>query len=547
MMNFKSFFSFVFLFFCYSLICQQSKIGFDLPIDRSIVVTGNYGEIRPNHFHAGLDFSTDRVKNLPIKSVSDGYVSRIKISSGGYGKVLYVTHPNGYVSVYAHQKIYASKIDAYIKKKQYELKKNELEVFPKPTDLIVKKGEVIGYTGNSGSSTGPHLHFEVREEKSEIPINPLLIYKVTDNIKPVLTHIALYNTADSTIITRPTIIEVKSSNGKLGLPKYTQLLSENTFALAFSGYDVCDASNNKNNIYEAKILVDDELIYHHQLNYISFEQGRYVNVFSAKERGLKFQKCFTPSCFDIDIYKTVVNGGKIVLKDTLPHKVSIKVYDEKGNENVLTFFVKTKNLSGYKSTATKYNVFCNREFRLKDENFDITIPQGAITNNMYLHKKIYIKAPVGGAIELGDEDEKVIKAFKMGIRIAKPISSKESKLVMTANGDVIGGKFENGWLYADSKSFGSFNFKYDTVAPRISFIESKNKKVITSQVSIKVFDDLSGIADYHVYLNDSWQIAEYDAKTHRINCTLAGEKIKGKLKVEVIDRVGNTAILTKVL
>ena len=128
---------------------QSNYLGFGYPMDKEPIITGNYGEIRPNHFHVGLDFSTDPTINLPIKSVADGYVSRIKISSGGYGKVLYITHPNGYVSVYAHQKKYADKIDVYTKQKQRELKKNEIELFPTPNELIVKKGEVIGYTGNS--------------------------------------------------------------------------------------------------------------------------------------------------------------------------------------------------------------------------------------------------------------------------------------------------------------------------------------------------------------------------------------------------------------
>ena len=281
-------------------------MGFIYPLDREVVVTGNYGEIRPNHFHAGLDFSTDPILNLPIKSVADGYVSRIKIGSGGYGRVLYITHNNGYVSVYAHQKKYAKKIDEYIKKLQIEKEQNEIEVYPKANELLVKKGEVIGYTGNSGSSTGPHLHFEIREEKSEIPINPLLVYDVKDDVKPELTHLAIYSMTDTNNIKRISSIPVKYIGDKLFLPKYTQVLTENTFAIGFAGFDRANGNTNKNNIYEVKVLLDDKIIYHHQLNNISFDNGRYVNVFSEKEGGVKFQKCFSPTCYDIAIYKSLV-------------------------------------------------------------------------------------------------------------------------------------------------------------------------------------------------------------------------------------------------
>jgi hypothetical protein len=513
-------------------------LGFSYPLDRSVVVTGNYGEIRPNHFHAGLDFSTDPSVNLPIKCIADGYVSRIKISSGGYGRVLYVTHANGYVSVYAHQKKYATKIDDYIKKLQYEKKKNELEILPTAAELVVKKGEVIGYTGNSGSSTGPHLHFEVREEKSEIPLNPLLIYDVKDDIKPSLTHLAIYSMADTNNIKRMLTIPVKQEGDKLSLPKYTQVLTENTFALGFSGFDRANASANKNNIYEAKILLDDQLIYHHQLNNISFDNGRYVNVFSEKEGGTKFQKCFSPNCFDIAIYKTLANGGKIVLKDTLSHKISLQVSDEKGNKSALTFFVKTKTIKGYNTNTIKYNAFCDKECSIKKEDIEVLISKGTLSRatsvGVYINK-------LGKAV-VGNKHEPLLKAFTLAIKIPKTIKGKEDKMVVVNEGNCMIGTYENGWLRAESKSFGLFSCDYDTIAPTILF---SAKKSYSKSISFKVADNLSGIADYHVYVNDVWQIAEYDAKSNTVSCYFKDPPAKGNIKIEVTDRVGNKVVVNK--
>ncbi len=513
-------------------------MGFSYPLDRSVVVTGNYGEIRPNHFHAGLDFSTDPSVNLPIKCIADGYVSRIKISSGGYGRVLYVTHANGYVSVYAHQKKYAAKIDEYIKKLQYEKKKNEIEILPTATELIVKKGEVIGYTGNSGSSTGPHLHFEVREEKSEIPINPLLIYDVKDDIKPELTHLAIYSTADTNTIRRILTIPVKQAGDKLTLPKYTQVLTENTFALGFSGFDRANASANKNNIYEAKVLLDDQLIYHHQLNNISFDNGRYVNVLSEKDGGTKFQKCFSPNCFDIAIYKSVVNGGKIVLKDTLPHKISLQLCDEKGNKNVLTFFVKSKNLKGYHLNTIKYNAFCDRECSIKKEDVEVLIKPGTLSKTTSVG--VYINK-LGKAV-VGNKDEPLLKAFLLSIKIPKVIKGKEDKMVVLNGDNCMTATYENGWLKTESKSFGMFIYSYDTIAPTIKV---PSKKSYGKSISFKVADNLSGIADYHIYVNDVWQIAEYDAKSNTVSCYFKDPPAKGNIKIEVIDRVGNKAFVNR--
>lgn len=545
MINFRILFLLFFTLNGSFFYAQYNGLGFSYPLDREVVITGNYGEIRPNHFHAGLDFSTDPTANLPIKSVGDGYISRIKISSVGYGRVLYITHPNGYVSVYAHQQKYASKIDAYIKQKQIEQKKNEIEVYPNANELPIKKGEVIGYTGNSGSSTGPHLHFEIREEKSEIPVNPLLIYDVKDDVKPELTHIAIYSTADTNNVKRISSVPVKYIGDKLSLPKYTQVLPENTFAIGFAGFDRANATNNKNNIYEAKLLLDDKIIYHHQLNNISFDNGRYVNVFSEKEGGVKFQKCFSPSCYDIAIYKSLVNGGKIVLNDTLSHKVSLQINDEKGNKNVLTFFVKTKNLKGYIANTIKHNVFCNQETSIKKEDIEVLIKSGTLSKNTSVG--VYINK-LGKAV-VGHKDEDLLKAFSLSVKIPKAIKGKEDKMVALNEDNCLVGKYENGWFKTESKSFGVFGIGYDTIAPTIVFPSSKKKSakiVPKTSVQFKITDNLSGIADYNVYVNNVWQIAEYDAKSNTVICNFTELNPKN-LRLEVVDKVGNKTVLNKEL
>lgn len=525
---------------------QSNALGFIFPLDRNPVVTGNYAELRPNHFHAGLDFSTDPVANLPIKSVADGYVSRIKISSGGYGRVVYITHPNGYVTVYAHQKNYAAKINAYTRQKQTEQQKNEVELFPAPGELPVKKGEVIGYTGNTGSSTGPHLHFEIREEKSEIPLNPLLFYEVKDDVKPVITHVAIYNTSDSNAVTLQSSAAFSQKLNGLNLPGNTFVLPQNTFALAFAGYDLTNGTTNKNNIYEAKIELDGKLIYHHQLNNIGFDQARYVNIFSEKSGSVKFQKCFTPACYDILIYKTLVNGGKMELKDTLPHVVELTVADERGNHQSLVFYVKARQLKGYSVQGAKPNAFCNKDFNLKQPDFELFVPKGALANPALLFRRTYIKAPADGSMDIGTKNEKLLKAYRMAIKIKEPLKGKEARLVMLVNGDAQASVYDNGWLRAEPKAFGNFNYTYDTVAPLITYGYNKTKPATIKgykNLAFKVSDALSGIGEYNLYINNTWQIAEYDAKSSTIFCYFDENTPTGNvdIRLEVSDRVGNKA------
>lgn len=546
MIIFRTLFFLFLISSCEFFHAQTTGFGFIYPIDCEVIITGNYGEIRPNHFHAGLDFTTDPNNNLPIKSVADGYVSRVKVSSVGYGKVVYITHPNGYVTVYAHQKKFAGNIELYVRDHQQELKKNELELFPKTDDLKVKQGDIIGYSGNSGGSTGPHLHFEIRTEKTEIPINPLLVYDVKDNVKPVLTHLSIYNTQDTNRITQQLIATV-NAGGKLSVPKNTFTLKQNTFAIAFAGYDQSNGSTNKNNIYEAKLKLDGQLIYHHQLNYITFDNGRYVNYFSEKVNGIKFQKCFVPTCYDIEIYKTHVNGGKIELKDTLSHKLELLVTDEKGNTSQIAFYVRAQKVEDYK-TSPGLNVACDKDFNIKKEDIEYSIKANSLTKaasvGAYFNK-------LGKAV-IGNKNDILLKPFTMSLKIFKPIKGREDKIVVMNEENCLTGKYENGWFTTESKYFGVFSIAYDTIAPAISFPQTKKKKASTGSandkvkpISFKVTETQSGVAEYHIYLNDVWQIAEYDAKSSTISCD-TNEKT-GTLKIEITDRVGNKSVVKKEL
>ncbi len=527
---------------CSSYLFGQSSIpSFIFPLDREPIVTGNYGELRPNHFHAGIDFRTDQIKNLPIKSVADGYISRIKISRGGYGNVLYITHANGYVTVYAHQKMFADKIDSYIKQVQIAQQKNEIEVYPEKNVLNVKQGEVIGFTGNSGGSTGPHLHFEIRDEKSEIPLNPLLFYNIKDDVKPELNQLAIYNIADTLQEQLYSLLPIKNTKGALALSQPTLTLPFNTIALGFSGFDMANGTTNKNNIYEAKIYLDNTLIYHHQLNHISFDDARYVNVFSERIKYNKIQKCFTPSCYQISIYKTILQGGKIYLNDTLTHQINLVVADEKGNRNNLNFYIKTKNIQRYTTNKPLINVTCYKDTLLKKEFVEAEFKAGTFSKPCFIAS--YINKL--GNVVVGTTNDQLLKPATISLKVAQPIIGKESQMVMMLDNRCIGGTYSNGWIKTDTKLLGAFSISYDTIAPKI-ICKIKNTENLSQHQALifKVSDNMSGINDYHLYINNVWTIAEFDAKTGRMTCKL-DDAIRGELQIKLVlsDNVGNVNTL----
>lgn len=227
---------------------------FRSPLDIPIFLSGNFGEIRSNHFHAGLDMKTESVEGKNIYAVADGYISRIKIGHGGYGKTLYITHPNGYTSVYAHLQSYEGEIGEYVLKAQYKKESYEIELFPGKNALLITKGDVIALSGNSGGSGGPHLHFELRETDTETPVNPLLFgFDIKDDIKPTIKKIGIYpvpgkgsaNGSDN-----PKLIELSGGNGvyKLGTLKMSGQI-----AMGLEVLDKLNGSSNRCGVYSIEL------------------------------------------------------------------------------------------------------------------------------------------------------------------------------------------------------------------------------------------------------------------------------------------------------
>lgn len=532
------------------LFCQNSS--FVWPIDPPHFISGNYGELRSNHFHMGWDFSTRGKINYPVYAIADGYVSRIKVSATGYGKAVYISYPDNKLSVHAHLTSYTGAIAEAVKKEQYAKQLFAIELFPSKNEIKVKKGEVIGYSGNTGGSTGPHLHFEIRNEKTEVPLNLMDFYKLKDTIKPQLNNIAFYNLSDTN---RPKFIKsfkLKSGKGGVFLPNDSLVLNESLLGFAFSGFDRFENKGNPNVIYKAELYLDAKLIFSYALNNISFDDQRFVNEFAESVGNSKYQKCFLPTVYPEGLYGKTIDKGRIVFADTNYHRLKLLVFDEHGNRESLEFYLKTKKINSYNSSIERGPSFvdCRKDFTLAKNNIRLSIP----ARTLYYSTQIDVKNTFHVNFKLNVEPAEInlAKAVKIVFKVPEKLAKHQHQLVLK-NVNAVYSPFVN----ADSltysvTSLGNFLLLQDTIGPQIKtqFTSKKIQQIKKfKSFSFSLRDNLSGISNYRLYVNDKWVLAEYDAKSSLLTYTFDSETPAGNLsfKLEAADRVSNTTTFNYVL
>lgn len=542
------------------LIAQEHPSDyFQPPLDIPLILSGTFGELRSNHFHAGIDIKTKGASGHKIYSVADGYVSRIKVSPWGYGKALYITHPNGYTSVYAHLSKYHGAIDQYVKTAQYKKESFTIELFPEKDELVLKKGDLIAFSGNSGSSAAPHLHFELRTSKNEFPQNGLHFgFDIADDIAPVIGEIKVQPRGKKSQVSQQALGRFFKPTKEGNIYRIEQpILVHGKVSVGIYTHDLLNGANNKNGVYSVELNIGGEQIYFHEMDEFGFHETRFINShidYAEKQLSKKrIHSCYLEANNPLSIYEHIENNGIIEVDSIHQGKFTIK--DVYGNTAKLHF---TLQATTYKAPSNELlsnpitAIFPYQEANIyKNKGIEIHIPKNALYDTLLFQYSVSpdtlatCYAPIH---YVHNENTAVHKSYAISIQNTIDSTLKEKAFIAQINksGSITyrGGKWINGKLSTKLKSFGDFSVAVDTLPPIIKGLNIYPGKTMTSStLKITIKDDISGIKSYRGEIDGKWILMEFDPKRERLTHFFDENLAKGKhiftLKIE--DEKGNSS------
>ncbi len=551
---------FVFIFFglcCASPSFAQEELPpdyFQKPLDIPLVLSGTFGELRSNHFHSGLDIKTQRKEGFKVFATAEGSVSRIKIAHYGYGKALYITHPNGYVTVYAHLKKFSPKIEAYIKKQQYKKESFEIELFPNTGVLEVTKGEVIAYSGNTGSSGGPHLHYEIRDRNSR-PMNPFLFgVDISDTKKPLVTRVMAYPLDENSAINRSANpVELRLTQQPNGNFTTESITAQGRIGFGISTVDQQDLANNKNGIYNIKTSINGKASLEIQMDKFSFAETRYLNrmidysFFMNKKS--RIQKLFIEKNNPLSIYPVAEDNGELFVTDGLSYEYNIAVKDFKNNTTKVNIPIlgKTDTISiPKKIKTTDHYVYADQNYTYNDGKFDIYIPKGALYEDAFLDLQVS-----GDVLTFHNKEIPLHKNAVISYDISKYLPEDRKKLylgILNYKDEVYysGARIKDNKLTCTTRKLGTYSVGLDKTPPKIVAQNVSKGKWMSKYryLKFKITDNASGIKGYRATVNGKFILMEYDYKTnsltHDFNDNIVTDT-ENNLKLIVTDNVGNSS------
>jgi len=542
----KSFLSFWLFSILFTLNSQEYNLN--SPIDLPLNLSGTFGEFRSSHFHYGLDVTTNKKPGYNVYSIDSGSVVRINVSTSGYGKALYINHPNGLTSVYAHLKEFSPKIQEYIKTQQYLNKSYSVQKFFNNGEMKVNKGDLIGYTGNTGGSSGPHLHFEIRDTKSQNPINPLSFnYKYDDSNRPIIKSLYLFNEDDIFKKRNPKKYEIKKINDSLYIAD--KIVYSNKIGIGIEVYDRQSNNNyNRNGVYEVKMFIDSVLNFSYKMDKINIDESVFRKIFYdyllLKTKKKRIQKVYYPLNSKLNFLNHNVNTGIFKSSDKYEKDVLIEVSDWNNNKSYLNFKIEGITSNIIEKSIDGIEVVPSQKYLIKKNNIEIGFKKNSFFNKVALNIEYQ-----NDTLRIDEDIYPLRKSYNIKIykQVEDSIIKRQSYIgLINKNGTVsyLKTNKKDNFFSTNSSFLGSYTLSRDSINPEVKPLNFSLNKDISDQktIRLRIYDKTSGIKSYNVFINNKWALFEHEPKSnlifHNIDDGII-ENGENKITIKVIDGVGN--------
>ena len=528
-------------------------------------LSASFAELRSDHFHSGIDYRTGGVQGKDVLAVDEGYVYRVAVSPMGFGKALYIRHPSGYSSVYGHLRSFRPDIEEYVRKMQYQQRRFSVSLFPQRDQFRVARGELIAWSGNTGSSSGPHLHFELRDSSTEDPVNPLLFdLGISDRIRPVIEKVVIYPLSRASSVNKGhSIAAVRAVplNGSYGVASGVMPVIYGDTGIGIKCWDNFDNSPNRCGIYSIEMLVDGLRVYQFTADRFSFRESRYINShidYASRNTANEYiHRLYLQPGNRLSMYDGHLGRGVLRFADDGEHEIKVFVTDKHGNRSWITFRVMSLSMPPVQPqeiTCSKVLPF-GRASDFTADGIRLHFPAGALYDTLFLSYQARGKTGVflSPVHSVHNENVAVHDSYRMSIRPDTIIAGLEDKLCLArvnskGQPSFAGGDFKYGYVSGEMSSLGDYAVMIDTVPPQIKSSFASGANLTGRQLfTVTISDDFSGIKSYEMLIDGEWALAEYDAKNslliYRPDSDYIKENTLHRMELRVIDNRGNASLL----
>lgn len=546
---------------CLSIIlypsASHSQVGgstLGVPFDFPLLLSGNFGELRSNHFHSGIDFKTQGTVGKPILCVADGYICRASVQPGGYGNALYVMHDNGYMTVYGHLEQFPSSVANRVRKYQYENETFSADLRFSPNEYRVKRGDIFAYAGNTGYSFGPHLHFEVRDSLGEELYDPMQFYatRLSDTIPPKALAFSVYpRTGRGMLELGHQSLVYKVVDGAVR----DTIEAWGVVGFGVKAIDYMNGTSNKYGVMKMELLADGKPLFSSTMDRFSFSETRLINAWVDYGRYVKdgewFQRLHILENNDLRALDTSLGDGWLAIDEERYYNLECRLSDRHGNESVYALVVRGVRCDIVDDIPYTHELYGFKENRVDYMGMSLFVPNGELFGNARLNVRMEQGTSFSPRYSLGGEEYPIWHGAELGIRVESPVETDTSKLyvrrITRKGGYSVGGKFDSGWMKAKITVLGTYEVAVDTVVPRLKPVNEKmwgkNGKVVLSLV-----DKETSISSFKGTLNGNFVLFTYSSKNGRIVLDLKKENIRRgihDLRVVAVDAHGNEAVFEK--